>query len=150
MKHHYRDITDQLGKPRWWDEYGVPRYCEFTPHEGANIYASEIVLLEITCQNCQHPFAVAMSADSLDGKDALEAAVRKGNLHYGDPPNFGCCAAGPTMNSVPVRVIEFWKRGLHPERVAELERSIDCGWYDADPANETGAEAPSSTKETDS
>ena len=29
-------------------------------------------------------------------------------LHYGDPPNDGCCDAGPTMNSVPHRVIEYW------------------------------------------
>lgn len=125
MKHHYRDITDQLGTPGWWDENGVPRYCDFSPEEGANIYAQEICLLEIHCQACARPFQVAMSSRE---PRALEEAVRAGTLHYGDPPCLPCCPAGPTMNSVPVRVIEFWERGRNPGRRSDLEIGIESNW----------------------
>ena len=52
MLHHYRDITDKLGRPEWWDEVGAPRYCKFSPTETNNIYCDEVALLEIACQNC--------------------------------------------------------------------------------------------------
>ena len=41
---------------------------------------------------------------------AYGAEIVACDLHYGDPPNSQCCAAGPTMNSEPHRVVEFWKR----------------------------------------
>lgn len=37
--------------------------------------------------------------------------VKDGTIHYGDPPNVGCCPAGPTMNCWDLRVLEFWERG---------------------------------------
>ena len=33
-----------------------------------------------------------------------------GQVHYGDPPNVGCCGAGPVMNSVMHRILEYWSR----------------------------------------
>ena len=33
MRCRYLDIRDRLGEPRWFDEAGVPRYCEFHPDE---------------------------------------------------------------------------------------------------------------------
>jgi len=141
MHHHYRDIIDRIDeRPKWWDEDGVPRYCEFGPDEGAHIYANEIALLEIRCQNCHTHFKVAISNTPGNfgpkgfhwSPNEMENALRKGNgLHYGDPPNAGCCASGPTMNSEPIRVLEFWRRGLNDARVPECEVELEeAQWGD--------------------
>lgn len=134
MHHHYGDITNRIAEPpKWWDEHGVPRYNDFAPREVSDIYAHSIVFMEIACQNCDTRFHVAMSQNQLHQLihefppllDDIDA------LHYGDPPNYGCCPAGPTMNSVPVRVIEAWKKEfLDWERVPELERDIKCDWME--------------------
>jgi hypothetical protein len=131
VNHHYPDIVDRLGTPQWWDEHAVPRYCTFAPQHAANIYAAEVCLLEIACQDCATAFRVCMSVGPLDG--SLAGAVEADTIHYGDPPNAGCCAAGPTMNSVPLRVLEFWAQGgPGPQRFdwirrPKLERVIPCG-----------------------
>jgi hypothetical protein len=40
MLQHYEDILSRIAEPpRWFDEQGVPRYCEFAPHRIANIHA---------------------------------------------------------------------------------------------------------------
>ena len=125
MNHHYRDITDKLGDPQWWDEYGVPRYCPFAPNEVADIYAHQVALLEILCQGCGRSFRVAMSSGRLE--TPLSRRISDHSIHYGDPPNAGCCPDGAAMNSEPQRIIEFWTR----ER-AEWERQPK--WEDALPA----------------
>ena len=133
MNHHYRDIRSRIHEaPKWWDENAVPRYCDFAPNESANIYAREVLLLEIQCQGCGAHFDVAMSHGDLeigwgeDGKAWARAyksfADRLRELHYGDPPNAGCCAAGPTMNSIPLRVLEFW----HAPKVGNWQRRPEC------------------------
>lgn len=121
MNHHYRDIRDKIAEaPRWFDEAAVPRYCAFTPKETANIYANQAALVEIACQNCGERFLVAFSWSSMDRINrvpTLIQQVRDGSLHYGDPPNTGCCAAGPTMNCDDIRVVEFWAQGgLDPDQ----------------------------------
>lgn len=130
MKHHYRDIRDRAGDPVWHDEYGVPRYCDFTPREIADIYGDEVCLLLIRCQNCGREFRVALSwgvHDRVSGISPLAERVSEGTVHYGDPPNVECCPAGPTMNSIPVRVLEFWRRGddFHYYRVPDLEGDLE-------------------------
>ena len=36
---------------------------------------------------------------------------------------------GQYMNSIPRRVVEFWRRGIGgDERVTELERELECEW----------------------
>lgn len=130
MKHHYRDITDKLGEPLWWDEAGVPRYCEFGPRETNDIYVDQVVLLEIACQQCGRRFKVAMSWGSDMGYfrkiPSLFEQIESKEIHYGDPPNYGCCPAGATMNSEPIRVLEAWQRGegFEWERMAEYEVEI--------------------------
>jgi DNA-directed RNA polymerase subunit RPC12/RpoP len=114
MHQYYADILDKLGEPPWWDECAVPRYCEMTVDNIANIYALEVAFMEIACQNCGHKFIVAMSSDIFDqanGRCSLSARIMDGTLHYGDPPNVDCCAAGPTENCDDLRVIEFWHKG---------------------------------------
>lgn len=131
MHETYSDITIRLGEPCWYDEQAVPRYCAFDPKWLADIYAREAVLLRIECQACGRAFDVAMSYAEFDsfkyGKPiaSLASRVADGTIHYGDPPNAECCAAGPTMNSEPRRVLEFW-RYEHGRwtRVPELEREL--------------------------
>lgn len=137
MHHHYSDIRDKLGEPQWWDEYAVPRYCDFGPRQAAYIYARQIVLLLIECQNCGTEFKVCMTSGDLD-KKSLEELVQADEIHYGDPPHTQCCPAGPTMNSVPRRVLEFWDsyddEGGYiwdARRRPDLERGIECEWADA-------------------
>lgn len=138
MNHDYADITGQLGQPLWWDEHAVPRYCVFEPQKLANIYAREAALLEIACQNCSEPFKVAMSRSGFDFRfgelipQALDGEIVEGSIHFCDPPNNGCCAAGPTMNCVDRRVLEFWVLDLektpHWRRRPELEVELDVSW----------------------
>lgn len=126
MNHHYAEILAAFPiPPLWWSENAFPRWVEFTPKELDNIYASECVLLEIACQGCGHKFVVAMSRSAAayrlteDGLDWSEEPP-----HYGDPPNIGCCDAGPTMNVDLVRVIEHWRqnKGLDWVRVEAVEK----------------------------
>jgi hypothetical protein len=138
VNHHYADIREKLGAPQWWDEHAVPRYCEFTPDATANIYTQEACLLLIECQNCGTEFKVCMSGSDCgfgrngfeDWRGHLTKAVEDGSLHYGDPPNAGCCSSGPTMTSTPRRVLEFWRmeRLLDWQRVPNFERALDCEW----------------------
>ena len=109
MNTEYDDIRALIAEPpRWWDEFAVPRYCDFHPRRAANIYAREAALLLIECQACGMEFRVCMSAAG----GRMADAIRDGSLHYGDPPNVRCCEAGPTMNCDDVRVLEYWRREL--------------------------------------
>lgn len=97
----------------------MPRYCDFAPKYAANIYAREVALMLIQCQSCRQQFKVCMSG----GRGSIAGAIKDGSLHYGDPPNIQCCAAGPSMNCIDVRVLECWRRdlGLEWERETSLE-----------------------------
>lgn len=132
MWHSYDDIISRLGDPQWWDEAGVPRYCDFEPEATNNIYINEAVLLLIACQSCCQRFKVALSWGALDKiwhkVPSLSQRVSDNTIHYGDPPNTDHCPAGPTMNSIPLTVLEFWRRedGFEEwQRVPDLERDID-------------------------
>lgn len=121
MHHHYTDIRGLTHiTPKWHDENGVPRYCDFHPNHLANVYAGEAVLILIKCQGCGTPYDVALSENVLvdklwDGARKSRIAfisdlIANKSLHYGDPPNTRCCAAGATMNSIPVCVLQYWVR----------------------------------------
>jgi len=132
MYAHYADIISRIDSdPIWFDEHAVPRYCEFEPRHSASIHVQEIALAEISCQACRRLFRVAFSAVNFTPKDTeqqsepqhsdeksepenfrpIADAIQAKTLHFGDPPNVRCCAAGNSMNSVPRRVIEYWARG---------------------------------------
>ncbi|MEM9638254.1 MAG: hypothetical protein AAGA94_11455 [Pseudomonadota bacterium] len=120
MHHHYGDILSRIAEPPlWFDENAVPRFDPFTVDRVANIYANEVALVRITCQGCKSSFDVAFSgvkvsrplpADAKrDGPSPMiRDHIRARTLHYGDPPNIRCCAGGPSMNSVPRQVMEYW------------------------------------------
>lgn len=144
MKPDYRDIRERIPQePKWFDENGVPRYCDFSPEECSTIYAKEAVLLEIACQMCAERFDVELVWDGFmdvirnNKPRSLSSALRgwlevnkEGlcPLHYGDPPIHDC-AAGNTMNCVDLRAKEFWvKEQGHWKRIPELE--VDLGELD--------------------
>ena len=129
MKALYEDIlalTDE--QPNWYDMDGVPRFARFNPELCPNIYAKEVILLLIQCQNCERQFEVEMHWRPIGEKQSISEAVDKGDLgyiHYGDPPRHGVkidshsvCYAGDTMNSEQVKILEFWKK----ESLGEWER----------------------------
>lgn len=115
MHHHYNDIRSKIdSEPIWFDEYGVPRYCKFVPDLCNNVYAAEVALLLISCQGCGKRFEVCMSVNMFElalnpDMKSLANQIEEGDIHYGDPPNTDCCPAGPTMNCIDIRVLEFWK-----------------------------------------
>ena len=123
MKQEYKDIRDKLGYPVWWDECGAPRYCKVGPSLVNDIYADEVVFLEVRCQRCGHVFVVARSLNFLEkhqqGKGFVDRLEADEEIPYGDPPNIGCCYAGPTMQSISVRVISCWTKGHHHEWVQQ-------------------------------
>ena len=133
MLQPYHDIVGKLGRPEWWDEAGVPRYVPFQPGEAHDIYADEVALVEIACQNCGKRFLVAFSTSAMrrlwpaengEPLPTLADAIKTRGLHYGDPPCWfnANCIAGSTMNCEDIRVVEFWKTvNLEWERVPELE-----------------------------
>ena len=120
MNQAYDDIRDRIdAPPLWFDEAAVPRYAPFHPQRLSCIYGREAALVEIACQSCGHRFHVAFCRSRMDdvqdhqkGRErrTLSQSILEKTIHYGDPPNVDCCPAGPTMNSDPLRVIEYWLR----------------------------------------
>ena len=108
MHTYYGDILSRISEePVWFDEYAVPRYCEFAPDKLANVYAHETALAEVTCQVCKRLFRVAFSKANWK-LGTIADAIRSRTLHFGDPPNV-CCCGNMHMNSEPRRVIEYWR-----------------------------------------
>lgn len=140
MNADYADIRSLIADPpSWFDEHAVPRYCDFAPCLLADIYAEEAALALIRCQDCHTEFRVAFSFSAMDkircpDAPTLAAQIRNRELHFGDPPNVRCCLAGPTMNSEPHRVLEYWRRrNLKWERNRAFEIDIKPIWVDWKP-----------------
>lgn len=134
MKESYEDITSSIEKkPLWWDENGTPRYWTFDPNITPDVYAREAVLMLVRCQNCGTEFDVSLTSSALEysggPKPHLDDLIRSGMIHYGDPPNTFCCPPGASMNSIPVKVLQYWKRDRDAffgwKRVTELEVEIE-------------------------
>lgn len=130
MQGQYADILSRISEaPSWFDDGGVPRYGPFVPELVTSIHAQEIVLVRIECQACGHSFDVAMTVPHAsrlfsDGPNhaLLRDHIHDRSLHYGDPPNIGCCDAGPSMNSVPREVLEYWYKPR------ALGYGLACSW----------------------
>jgi len=132
MRQCYEDLLCRVtDEPQWFDENGTPRYCKFEPRLVSDVYASEAVLAEVTCQSCGTPFQVALSRRASSPRTLLCAAIADKTLHYGDPPNMGCCEVGPSMNSEPRRVLEYWQRHEGWVRFPSLECDVTPSWVQA-------------------
>lgn len=128
MNPSYEDITSRINEaPAWWQQGGVPRWGQFGPQQAASIYAREVVLMEIACQSCQTLFKVALCDRLLSDEPPLAQQITAGTLHYGDPPNTGCCAAGASMNSEPRAILEYWS--THDQRYVKDGRVTDIEKY---------------------
>jgi hypothetical protein len=108
MKNKFSDILQRISEaPTWWDSNGTPRFGEFHPESCPNVYATEVALLRIACQGCGRLFDVELHADPYLGKRLSDSPTE---IYYNDPPNVGCCLVGPTMSSISLHVVQFWKR----------------------------------------
>ena len=152
MHNGYEDILDRINEnPTWYDENGTPRFGEFSPNQVPDIYSDEVVLYHINCQGCGKPFHVAESHSVMDDMRSIgnyichhmtdaeriekikevsealkiEARIKAKSLHYGDPPNTGCCS-GTTMNCMDIKVIGYWKKS---ENRMEWERVVEYDNY---------------------
>lgn len=112
MKCDYQDILSLTAKPpEWFDENGTPRWNTFTPGCQANVYAVEVALMTIGCQECGTTFKACSSASRRDpGKNTLADELKLGVSPYGDPPNTGHCDGGHTVTAEIKNVLEFWTR----------------------------------------
>jgi hypothetical protein len=137
MNNYYADILAlSPTSPIWWDENAVPRYCAFSPEEKADIYTDEVVLFHVRCQACRKGFHVVQSAkrqficEKVDYWPLAGQIITK-MLHYGDPPNVDCCSGGPTVNSEPNLVLQYWRRDWKSFswiRMPEYEIDIMPDW----------------------
>lgn len=112
MKQGYDDILSLTSsEPTWWTAGGVPRWCDYAPEDNDNIYTREAALLLIRCQCCGHLFQAAITSTGRQGEPDIAAQIADGTVHYGDPPNIGCCLTGPTMTSETLRVLRYHRFG---------------------------------------
>lgn len=112
MHTHYADIRSRISEePSWFDEFAVPRYGPFAPTSLAFCYAREAALVLAACQACTHHFHLALShRDQTIGAPDIATAILKRDLHYGDPPQIGCCDVGHATTVIELRVLEYWRR----------------------------------------
>ena len=144
MKEAYLDIIERIKqKPLWYDSNGVPRYEKFNVKMCPDIYAEEILLVEIKCQNCDETFLVELHSSNVDWNTSktgqnystfldkwLDGKQDCCPVHYGDPPRHdykGDCAAGDTMNCIDLRIVEFWKHTsvMEWERISKYEIELE-------------------------
>ena len=110
MNRRYDDLLSMSDrKPSFFQAGGVPRWSDFRAGESTDKYAHDCAIVEIACQLCDMRFHVLMESTSRDRKTIAEA-IRGNALYYRDPPNVGCCDAGPSMTSLTIAVVEYWRR----------------------------------------
>lgn len=111
MNRSYEDLLSLTQEPpSFFQKDGVPRWAAFQPGVSTDVYADEAVTLEISCQACDARFHVLMERRSRNEAKTLADRILDGSIHYGDPPNVGCCLSGASMNTEPVRVLGYWAR----------------------------------------
>lgn len=146
MKARYEDIRALTDKePDWWDDNGTPRFMPFHPGLDPDIYCDEVMLYEISCQDCGQKFLVSRSQStgtkmnyylrnkiepddmSVVIKNWIKSDEKSPPIHYGDPPVHDCI--GDTMNCEDLRIVEFWVKNASTRynwaRLKELEISFD-------------------------
>lgn len=105
---------------------------------------TRIALEEKLPQSHEEVKAIRKEAFERAWQRSLAESIRDKNLHYGDPPNIGCCLAGATMNSEPRRVLEYWRRYdrngtdiiLEWHRDRSLEIALEPDWVTEGQAHE--------------
>lgn len=154
MLRSYEDITSAIAQPpKWYDENGVPRYCEFSINN-LGVYIKYALYGVIACQNCGQEFNVGMGYDHyeicthLQSQDELsnQACVFENKIEdlvngfgYGDPPRHsspsGLACAGQTMSSVEIAITQVWSRDSLSKwhRLHEYEGPLEIpSWFQQD------------------
>ena len=122
---NYADIRSRISEePSWFDESAVPRYGPFKPDAVANFYAREAVLVLAACQCCGRQFRLAITGPYFKEDADVASAICHRRLHYGDPPNIGCCEAGPSTTVVELEVLEYWWRRLGYDWIREASFEV--------------------------
>ena len=160
MHYDYADILALTTKrPLWFDKHGCPRFVPHHPKHSPDIYAAEVVLLRIACQNCHREIDVQMTwstgdtmhmymisngerqaeVQKISQQGWLRTQIENKSIHYGDPPAHNCpdtgdyCHAGCTMNCYDLKVLEYWsKKQWEWKREPELEVELEAIPDDAD------------------
>ena len=138
MNRNYLDITSRIKEePTWWDSNGVPRYGDFLPNMCSDVYAREVALIRISCQACGREFDVEVSWGAMDLMTTKSSplSTRISQIHYGDPPNVECCPAGPTMNSEPICLLQFWDRGYESKHEWRRREDLEGIAFECDITN---------------
>lgn len=112
MRYCYEDILERAGPPKWFDEFGVPRYCVFRPENVANVFACEAALVCVACRECCQTFNVAFSRPNLSPvrSSSIAEDITDLRLTYGTPPNVKCCSKGAFVSSVALCSLEYWRK----------------------------------------
>jgi len=50
--------------------------------------------------------------EALGNCKTIAEAIEKGELRYGDPPNYGNCRDGASMGCYDLRVLQYWSRTI--------------------------------------
>jgi hypothetical protein len=82
MHQYYKDILDRIDEPpTWFDDYGVPRFGDFSSRYLGNIYASEAALADVSCQACEPMFKVTLTEAFTSKRLGLSDQIRLGRVH---------------------------------------------------------------------
>ena len=120
----YDDILKRIPEdPLWWSD-GVPRYEPFRPAM-TSVYAKEALLVEAKCQHCGRLFTMGLHSRG----DYCRELQETDDILVGDPPNHDCGGPGNHMQTVPLRILEFWalfvtRESREWQRVTSLERDL--------------------------
>ena len=117
----YDDITKRIAEPpNWWLE-GVPRYNSFRPDD-LNVYAQEVVLMQVECQMCFRKFNIGQYTPS-----ARHAGQQL--PFHDDPPSHSSWAeggcGGESMGFTELRILEFGRRTRYDPAA---EPPVDAHW----------------------
>lgn len=133
----YRDIRTKLGAPLWTDQYGVPRYDEFSPELASEIYDDWVALLEVKCQSCEKVFTcstcvakfqmVIKRKDIVTEEDIISQLIGWGDAPWhtfeGDEASMDGQCAGTTMTTSVIGA-KVWRK----DRFDWIE--VDRGLYE--------------------
>ena len=129
MHHHYADIRDRLGTPLWWDEYGVPRYCEFGPNEGANkvLQVSEGFTYELGA-NGPVPGSVELDGNPIADDDSQSYRIVTNNFLSDGGDNFPAFEDGTAkyFGGLDIDAFSDYLSANSPYTAGELDRIIDA------------------------
>lgn len=101
-------------EPLWWDECRVPRFSPFSPGDVNNIYADEVALCEVACQECNRKFLVAEESDDSTAYDAA--------LQYIS----ACMLCDKTTSTISKE--DFNKQVVENARTRSLSKRFENGW----------------------